>query len=583
MNCREMIMSEDYVDLIEDTSVNTGLQQVFEDYCVQELNQNTTLIYVSAREAGAVFPSAEMFSILPRCYAMVGETEGGIPDFKRYDLLALSRSGISEVQKPPLSLTGEGCVWAMIGPGIDYTNPLFRKEDGSSRILAIWDQSESSGKTPQEFSYGREYTREEINQALLAEEPFRMIPNPDANGYGTLLAAAAAGQLKDTLSKADLENPDYQSPAPKADIIVVKLKEAKEYLKDLYCIFEGKAYQENDIMTAFQYVRSFVQVARRGVTAFCMLGTTMGNHGGNGPLDRYLTQLLNIRNFSVIWCGGDEGNTRHHYEGFFEAGDNRQQEIELNVSDGCSGFMLQFWAEKPAVFQLTVKSPGGESTGLIQGKRVDFRRYDFVYGSGYLTVSYSLAEDNSGWQCAIFRFVQPLPGIWKIQVTDTDRGMESSYHMWLPMSAFLNCPVFFPISSPYVTLVSPVSGRGLITTGSYDLQSGSYPVWASRGYPTTREYIPDLAAPGENIMTILGLHSTSALAGGYVSGAVCQMMEWGIQDGNDPLLDGNEIRQYLLRGAERKTDLMYPNRELGYGTLNLSDSFQKIAGISELT
>lgn len=611
MTCEEKIMSDNYVDMIEDDSINYRLVDRFEDYCLQRLNDEISVISVNEKEAEKVFPSAEMFSIFPRCYANVGNTQSGIMDNTKFDYRALSQMGITEVQNVPLELTGKHTVFALIGSGIDYKNPLFRLPDGSSRILAIWDQTIEGGPSPAGFSYGREFLKTEIDevlggdlkelqthqeenklikaseereQSLYQEEDMILHASEksdihlhlDENGYGTMLAGIAVGQL----SGGQLIGDTFQCPAPEADIVVVKVKEAKKYLKDLYCIYNQPAYQENDIMTALSYVRSFVSVTNRPVTAFCTMGTTMGNHAGSGALDRFLQQLLGIRNFTVVFASGDEGNARRHFEGEFRAGDAGKKSVELYVPKNCEGFMLQFWAEKPAVFRLEIISPSGESTGVLQGKKIDYRVFRYVYGNGTLTATYILSEDYSGWQCGLFRFITPQAGIWKIVVEDTDESVDSKYHMWLPMTKLLEDNVYFPISSPYTTLTAPVAEGGLIVASAFQVDTENFAIWSSRGYPPSSEIIPDLAAAGEEVETILGRQSSSVVAAAFVAGATCLLQEWGVINRNDILLDGNEIKHYLLRGAERKTDSNYPNRELGFGRMNLSNTFQKIAGLT---
>lgn len=571
MNCEEKIMSENYVDMIEDASINYRLVERFEDYCLQRLNDDISIISVNEKEAEKVFPSGEMFSIFPRCYANVGNTQSGIMDNTKFDYRALSQMGITEVQNVPLELTGKHTVFALIGPGIDYKNPLFRLSDGRSRILAIWDQTIEGGPSPAGFSYGREFLKAEIDEALVGAQN-ELHLHQDENGYGTMLAGLAVGQLG--------EKEQMQCPAPEADLVVVKVKEAKKYLKDLYCIFNQNAYQENDIMTALAYARSFVSVTSRPVTAFCTMGTTMGNHAGSGALDRFLRQLLGIRNFTVVFPSGDEGNARRHYEGEVRSGDEGRQSIELFVPKNCDGFMLQFWAEKPAVFRLEIISPGGESTGVLQGKKIDYRVFRYVYGNGTLTATYILSEDYSGWQCGLFRFINPQAGIWKIVVEDTDESVNSKYHMWLPMTNLLKDNVYFPISTPYTTLTAPVAEGGLIVASAFQVDTENFSIWSSRGYPPSSEVAPDLAAAGEDVETILGKQSSSVVAAAFVAGAACLLQEWGVINRNDILLDGNEIKHYLLRGAERKTDSNYPNRELGFGRMNLSNTFQKIAGLT---
>ena len=66
-------------------------------------------------------------------------------------------------------LSGKGVITAFLDSGIDYRHPDFRKEDGSSRILAIWDQS-IAGNPPAGFRLGTEYDRNIINDALQQED-----------------------------------------------------------------------------------------------------------------------------------------------------------------------------------------------------------------------------------------------------------------------------------------------------------------------------------------------------------------------------------------------------------------------------
>ena len=57
------------------------------------------------------------------------------------------------------SLFGKGILIAVLDSGIDYTHPEFRNADGSSRILAIWDQT-GNGNPPKGFTVGTEYGQE---------------------------------------------------------------------------------------------------------------------------------------------------------------------------------------------------------------------------------------------------------------------------------------------------------------------------------------------------------------------------------------------------------------------------------------
>ena len=134
---------------------------------------------------------------MPKLYGLMqlspsGETPPGAAPFDPADLIA---SGITQVQRPPLSLTGQGVILCFIDTGIDYQNPVFLDENGNSRILAIWDQTVQTGAPPDGLKYGSEYRREDINLALRSEDPYSIVPSRDENGHGSILAGVAAGSV----------------------------------------------------------------------------------------------------------------------------------------------------------------------------------------------------------------------------------------------------------------------------------------------------------------------------------------------------------------------------------------------------
>ena len=104
-------------------------------------------------------------------------------------------SCIDTVQFPPYSLSGRGTLVGIIDSGIDYANPAFRNEDGTTRIVSLWDQT-LSGAPPAGYVSGTEYTREELDAALAETdegERFRIVPSRDMSGHGTAVAGIAAG------------------------------------------------------------------------------------------------------------------------------------------------------------------------------------------------------------------------------------------------------------------------------------------------------------------------------------------------------------------------------------------------------
>ena len=116
-----------------------------------------------------------------------------------------------------VTATGKGVIVGIIDTGIDWRHPDFRDPADSlrSRILAIWDMAAENGPAPQEFGYGREWNRDEIEAALRGEGtgPPRDTKGNVLPGHGTYVAGIVAGNGN--------VDPRYRGMAPGAEIVVV--------------------------------------------------------------------------------------------------------------------------------------------------------------------------------------------------------------------------------------------------------------------------------------------------------------------------------------------------------------------------
>lgn len=135
---------------------------------------------------------------------------------------AKGASCIRTVQTGRDGLTGKGILIGIVDSGVDYFHPDFRNADGSSRILRLWDQS-IPGKPPQGYVTGTEYTKEEIDEALVLGETEgrRLVPSRDVSGHGTAVLGIAAGN--GTVSEGVNRGVAYES-----DLLVVKMGNAGE-------------------------------------------------------------------------------------------------------------------------------------------------------------------------------------------------------------------------------------------------------------------------------------------------------------------------------------------------------------------
>lgn len=564
MTCKEMILSNEFADIINfntDGAKPEGLSD--EDYCVRQIYENKSILYVRRSILPPIWGIDYWYTYLPKLYGLMQDID--------YNPLSLIASGILQLQRPPLELTGSGVIVGFIDTGIRYEEEVFRRSDGSSRILSIWDQTIQTGIPPEGFLYGSEYDNEAINAALRFENPQEIVPSYDENGHGTAMASIAAG------SKVN-NGLYYNGAAPDADIVVVKLKEAKQYLREYYYIPEDAVcYEDVDIMMAVKYIQQMAVPLQRPVVLVLGVGSSMGDHTGSDALSLYLNNVA-IRNRIVVACGGNEGGAAHHYAGVVSP-DTGQEDVELRVGPGEKGFLVEFWGTLPYLFNVSVRSPRGETTPDIVSQTGNRIRYEFVYERTVVEIGYWLVEQGSGEELIILRFTNPTEGVWTIRVTGLREPGPGTFHMWLPVSDFLRSETYFLRPDPYVTLTSPGMAEHVITTSTYDDRNDSFYQNSGRGFTRLGRIKPEMAAPGVGIPTALGTRTGASLAAAITAGGVAQFLQWAVVEANDPYVDSESVKNYLIRGADRDRKLSYPNREWGYGTLNVTGVFDLFAGI----
>src|SRR5919197_502176 len=138
--------------------------------------------------------------------------------------LAVPEVKADVVHAGPPGHRGAGVIIGLIDSGIDFTHQAFSRSDGTSRILAIWDQDlapQGAEASPQGFDFGVEYGQAAINAALVAPDPFAVVRHRDqqipGDGFhGTHVAGISAGD--GSLAGAGRPAVTMVGIAPEADI-----------------------------------------------------------------------------------------------------------------------------------------------------------------------------------------------------------------------------------------------------------------------------------------------------------------------------------------------------------------------------
>lgn len=602
LSCKEKILSEDYVDWVIDFSLDEIFSSYREDldYCYQEIGDGFGIISINRNQMPDISLLSLDYHYFPDLLGLQQDEErtgeNGVVELSRltdqapglvqgvlFDPDPLVASGITQVQGAALDLTGRGVILAFADTGINYENRVFQREDGSSRILSIWDQTIQDGEPPEGFEIGTEYTREQINEALSMERPRDYVKTVDDDGHGTRLAALAAGSMIEG-------GTGYLSPAYDADILVVKLKPTKRYLREYYQIPDSvPAYASSDIMMAVKYLDSFAKAFQRPIV-FCLgMGSNYRDHEGNSVFSRYINAIASKQSRIMVITGGNEGNASHHFAGNFTAsisGSGTEVEnMEIFVSEGVEGFLLQIWTSAPADISVSIRTPGGEYIAPVSVLFQMNLRYRFVFEDTVITVYNEYIAQGSGDALVLLRFEKPTAGIWTVGVSDRSGTPNPRFDAWLPISNFLEQPVYFLEPSPNITLTAPSYASDAITVATYNSYDNSIYQNSGRGYSREGQIKPDLAAPGVNITIagnrlgrtpLISSYTGASLAAAITAGAAAQFMQWAVIDENAPFIRSQELKNYFIRGARREPSDTYPNRIWGYGRLDLYGTFIKL-------
>lgn len=540
------------------------------------------------------------------------------------DITALRESCISTVTEREPFLTGKGVLVAVLDSSIDFYNENFRNADGSTRIVALWDQSlepdaEAGLLPPEGYETGVEFTKEQIDEALSLgseTEARRLIPTVDVSGHGTAVAGILA-------ASGTAEEPFRKGVAPEASLLIVKLGAQRE----------NAFPRTTEIMRGVTYALRKAREMQMPLVINLSFGNTYGDHRGNSLLERFLDNAAEIGRTSVVVGSGNEGTSGGHSEGVVQSGQTVR--VELAVAEYERSLNVQLWKYYQDVFDVTLITPDGErieipmnmpgayryqarGTELLiyVGQPLPYMVFQEVYVDFISSESSGRDVDNSGvvqnfdGSNSTATYIQS--GVWTFELVPRNI-VYGGYQFFLPSGVTRSEGTRFFRESPRVTLTIPSTAHKVISVGAYDIYTGGVADFSGRGYvfrqlmgnrdsenvlsgrlqsssriqvsemnEEVRTLIdtvkPDLVAPGVNIETV-------SVRGGYtrvsgtsyatpmVAGAAALLMEWGIVRGNDPYLYGEKLKAYLIKGARPiPGEEELPDDRAGWGALCLADS-----------
>lgn len=470
-------------------------------------------------------------------------------------------SCIPPVQRAPYNLTGKGVIVAVIDSGIDIFHPDFRNEDGTTRLIGLWDQSVTTGSPPMEYPVGTFFSSEDIN-AILASDGNS--PSVDLSGHGTHVTGIAAGNGRASRG-------ERRGVAFEADILVVKLRGRSR----------NGFPQTTELMMGVDFcVRKAIELAKP-LALNLSYGNSYGSHDGTSLIETYLDTVAGLGKTTICIGSGNEGNKRRHTSGKLEMGQNRI--IEFTVAPGEYNLSIQIWKNYVDDFQITLLSPSGSPVVFTEESSGTYRNIlDSTEILWYFGEPSPYSTDQEIYMEMLPEGVQTniRSGIWKISFAPK-RIVDGTFNLWMPSGGSISDETGFLVPGTENTLTIPSTALKPITVGAYDSNTGSFATFSGQGTVCCQLSKPDIAAPGVNIVSCApggGYTSKSgtSMACPFVTGSAALLMQYGVIQGQDPYLFGEKIKAYLAKGARPLTAYgRYPNENIGWGTLCLRDSLPR--------
>jgi endonuclease G len=499
--------------------------------------------------------------------------------------------GGAAIHRPPIDEKGDSAIVGIIDTGVDILHEAFRNDVGKTRILAFWDQKDTTGPSPYQVdpacfsqNYGTLYLEGDINNFITSG----VVPTTgsglrDPAKHGTHVASIAAGQGVGALANG---------MAPAAKIMVVA-----PYMKTDPGSPPSLGYS-NSHVDALNFLKSAAKGQNQvlsnplPIVVNVSLGMNAGAHDGSSLLEAAFDGITGSGRepgFVIVKSAGNERNQNGHDQ--IKAVKGGTQTIAwisnsaglLPASRSVDYFELWYSPYDDLEFQL--KDPAGNLSNVVSLGTANVTGN--LGGNSYQMSLTRYHPDNGASQLTltIKNGNQPIiqNGTWELSVTgNAINSRDALVDMWVERDN--NRPVRFINQEQKVTLSIPGTARTIITVAACNAAhplrlnpSSSYgKTWDGRPKP-------DVCAPGLNILAahanqkdhraVVAMPGTS-MAAPHVTGALALVLSCRHKQPLKPQHDAVQLQQALIRNAKNFTGVHHEG--FGYGALDAEMLFNAL-------
>jgi subtilisin family serine protease len=479
-----------------------------------------------------------------------------------------------DIRRPSyLAATGAHVCVGIVDWGCDVDCAAFQKSDGSTRLLALFNQGGSTAHgSPSPYGYGTIYSSREINDALATGYPYEALgyhpadADRDGSGaHGTFVMDIAAG------------NGHAGGPvgiAPEADLIFVHLAD------------RGTAGLANlgDSVRILEAVDFIARTAgQRPWVINLSIGRHGGPHDGRTLLELALDYLIRAApGRCIVQSAGNYFDKSCHASGRLQAGEIYTLSVITNEADVTPN-ELEVWYSGQDEFLVQLESPAGVRFPPVRlGEQADIIEDDRIVGRLYHRYRDPNNLDN---HIDLFLYPWARAGLWSVTL-EALRAANGTFHAWVERDEFCEeCQAHFPLAEadPFSTIGTIANGHTL-AVGAFDARSPTRQLahFSSAGPTRVGQPKPDLVAPGVRVLAarsaprgssrsvgMLARKSGTSFAAPHVTGAVALCL----QAAPRPLTSA-EIRALVLDSAEPASSNGSSPSRFGRGYLNIGKAFE---------